>query len=131
MPMMSVNATLRTAILYRRPVEMFAAGHLHKACPHALGYKDGRLQVLVFQFFGESASGGLWRCFLLDEIAWVKIIDGPWRTGPHPVLKIETSFEHIDQEVRPQAHASRRNATLALRPWTVLPERGGKEKPGQ
>src|SRR5689334_12228501 len=97
---MSVHSTLRTAILCRRPVEMLAAGRLRKACPHALGYKNDRLKVLVFQFFGETRSalpsGGLWRSFLLTEIAWVKIIDGPWRIGQHRVLKIETSFDHID-----------------------------------
>ena len=118
MPMMSVDAALRTAILYRRPVEMFTAGRLRKACPHALGYKDDRHRVLVFQFFGESASAapsaGLWRSFLLTEIAWVRIIDGPWRTGLHRILKIETSFDHIDLEV-PRAHASGWDAATLLR----------------
>ena len=112
---MSVNATLRTAILYRRPVEMLAAGRLRKACPYALGYKNDRLKLLVFQFFGETRSAlpsaGLWRCFLLAEIAWVKIIEGPWRTGHHRVLKIETSFDYVDLEVRPRAHASTPGAT--------------------
>jgi predicted DNA-binding transcriptional regulator YafY len=80
----SVNATLRTAIRCQRPVEMLtAAGRLRQVCPHALGHKDYRLKVLVFQFFGESASGlpsrGAWRSFFLDEIEWAKIIDGPWR----------------------------------------------------
>ena len=102
---MSVNATLRTAILCRRPVEMHASGHLRKACPHALGYKDERLTVVVFQFFGETASAvspaGLWRSFYLNEIAWVKMIDGPWRAGPHRILKIETSLDRIDMEVLP------------------------------
>ena len=67
---MSVNATLRTAIRCQRPVEMLtAAGRLRQVCPHALGHKDHRLKVLVFQFFGESASGlpsrGAWRSFFL------------------------------------------------------------------
>ncbi len=54
---MLVDGILKTAIQCRRPVEMLTAGHLRQVCPHALGHKDYRLKVLVFQFFGESASG--------------------------------------------------------------------------
>jgi hypothetical protein len=93
------------------PVEMLtAAGRLRQVCPHALGHKDYRLKVLVFQFVGESASGlpssGAWRSFFLDEIEWAKIIDGPWRSDRNQVAKIETSFDHVDLEVRPRALAS-------------------------
>jgi len=108
---MSVVSTLRAAIRRRRPVEMLTpAGRLRQACPHALGHKDYRLKVLVFQFSGESASSlpsdGAWRSFFLDEIASVKIIDGPWRSGRNSIAKIETSFDHIDCAARPQALAS-------------------------
>ena len=53
--LMSVHETLKTAIWCRRPVELLTAGCLRQVCPHALGYKHGRLKVLVFQFSGESA----------------------------------------------------------------------------
>jgi hypothetical protein len=101
---MSVNAILRSAIRRQRPVEMLTpVGRLRQVCPHALGRKDHWLKVLVFQFFGESASGlpsrGAWRSFFLDEIAWAKIIDGPWRTAPNRVAKIEASFDHVHLEV--------------------------------
>jgi hypothetical protein len=108
---MSVNAILRSAIRRQCPVEMLTlAGRLRQVCPHALGHKDYRLKVLVFQFFGESASGlpsrGAWRSFFLDDIAWAKIIDGPWQSGRSRLAKIETSFDHVDLEVRPRALAS-------------------------
>ena len=64
------------------------------------------------QFFGESVSGlpsgGAWRSFFLDDIAWATIIHGPWRSGRNPVAKIETSFDHVDLEIRPRALASGR-----------------------
>ena len=103
----AVVSTLRAAIWRQRPVEMLtSAGLLRQACPHALGHKDRRLKVLVFQFSGASAStlpsDGAWRSFFLDEIASVKIIDGPWRSGRNSIAKIETSFDHIDWAVRPR-----------------------------
>jgi len=109
---MSVHAILKTAIWYQRPVEILTAGRLRQVCPHAIGHKGYRLKVLVFQFFGESVSGlpsgGAWRSFFLDDIAWATIIHGPWRSGRNPVAKIETSFDHVDLEIRPRALASGR-----------------------
>lgn len=110
---MSVHAILKTAIQCRRPVEMLTAGRLRQVCPHALGHKDYRLKVLAFQFFGESASvlpsGGAWRSFFLDDIAWVKIIDGAWWSDRNQVAKIEASFDHIECEVRwPPCHLRRK-----------------------
>ena len=62
------------------------------------------------QFFGESVSGlpsgGAWRSFFLDDIAWAKIIDGPWRSGRNRVAKVEASFDHL--EVHPRALVSGR-----------------------
>ena len=109
---MSVHEILKTAIWCRRPVEMLTAGCLRQVCPHALGYKHGRLKVLVFQFSGASASvlpsGGGWRSFFLDEISWAKFIDGSWQSDRNHVAKVEASFDHVDLEVRPRALASRR-----------------------
>ena len=113
---MSVNGILKTAIRCRRPVEMLTAGRLRQVCPHALGHRDYRLKVLVFQFSGESASvlpsDGAWRSFFLDDIAWAKITDGPWRSGRNRIAKIEASFDHVDLEVRPRALVSRRAQRL-------------------
>ena len=112
---MSVHEILKTAIWCRHPVEMLAAGCLRQVCPHALGHQDCRLKVLVFQFSGESASvlpsGGAWRSFFLDDIAWVKIIDGPWRSDRNQVAKIEASFDHVDWEVRPRSASNKSPAS--------------------
>lgn len=113
-----VKAMLRSAIRRKRRVEMLTpAGRLRQVCPHAIGHKDHRLKVLVFQFLGESESGlpfgGAWRSFFLDEIAWAKIIDGPWQSGRNRVAKIETSFDHVDLEVPSRAVASRRGRRLS------------------
>ena len=55
-------------------------------CPHMIGHKDGRLNVLFFQFAGESKKGlppgGQWRCIHLDELSDVSIAPGQWHTGP-------------------------------------------------
>jgi hypothetical protein len=91
---------------------MLTAGRSRQVCPHALGHKDSRLKVLVFQFSGESASGlpsdGAWRSFFLDDIAWAKIIDGPWRSDQNQVAKIEASFDRIDLEVRPRRASNKK-----------------------
>ena len=109
---MSVHGILRFAIWCRRPVEMLTAGHLRQVCPHALGHKDSRLKVLVFQVSGESSSGlpsgGAWRSFFLDDIASAKIIDGPWRSDRNQVAKIEASFDHVDLEVRPRTASKKK-----------------------
>ncbi len=55
-------------------------------CPHVIGHKHGRLNVLFFQFAGESKrdlpSRGQWRCIHLDELSNVSISSGQWHTGP-------------------------------------------------
>lgn len=109
---MPVDEIFKAAIRLRRPVEMVTAGRLRHACPHALGHKDYRLKVLVFQFSGESESGlpsgGAWRAFFLDDIGWARIADGPWQSGRNRRAKIEASFDHVDVEASLRARASRR-----------------------
>jgi|SRR6185312_8905248 len=55
-------------------------------CPHVVGYKNGQLNALFFQFAGGSKSGlppgGQWRCVHLDELSNVRSYPGEWHTGP-------------------------------------------------
>ena len=55
-------------------------------CPHVIGYKDGVLNALFFQFAGGSKSGlppgGQWRCVHVDELTDVRAEPGEWHTGP-------------------------------------------------
>jgi hypothetical protein len=107
----SVHETLKTAIRKRCCVVMMAEGRRREVCPHALGYKDKRLKLLVYQYSGASASGlandGAWRCFFFDDIWWTEIASGPWHSSPDYVAKAETSFDHIECLVPPLIHSSR------------------------
>ncbi len=105
---MSVHDTLRTAILKQRCVVMLAERKRRNVCPHALGFKDKRPKVLVYQYSGDSASGlgsdGAWRCFFLDDIWWAEITDGPWHSSRAYVFKVEVSFDYIECQVKSSAH---------------------------
>jgi hypothetical protein len=89
---------------------MMAERRRREVCPHALGYKDHRRKVLVYQYSGASASGlakdGAWRCFFLDDIRWTEIIDGAWCSSRDYVIKADTSFDYIECQVSPLARSS-------------------------
>ena len=97
---MSVQDTLKDAIVRKRCVRIFAEGRSREVCPHALGLKDGRPRMLAFQYSGGSASGlagsGQWRTFFLSEIASATMIDGPWQGGSNIVAKSEASLDRIE-----------------------------------
>jgi len=61
-------------------------GYQRIMCPHVIGYKDGVLNALFFQFAGGSKSGlppgGQWRCVHVDELGNVTAAPGEWHTGP-------------------------------------------------
>jgi hypothetical protein len=96
---LAVFDTLKEAIEKRRCVAMLADGTWRDVAPLAIGFKGAQKKVLTFQYKGDSksglAAGGAWRCFPLDDITWVKIIDDPWQCGNYPVVKTETSFDYI------------------------------------
>ena len=107
---MSVHETLKIAIRKRRCVVMMAGRRRREACPHALGYKDKRLRVLVYQYSGGSASGlandGGWRCFFVDDVWWTEIADGPWHSSHDYIAKAETSFDYIECQAVPLIRSS-------------------------
>lgn len=88
---------------------MMAERRRREVCPHALGYKDKRLKVLVYQYSGGSASGlaggGAWRCFFVDDILWTEITDGPWQSARDYIIKADTSFDYISCQAQPVLHA--------------------------
>jgi hypothetical protein len=108
---MSVEAILIRAIELRHRVEVLAGGRRREVCPFALGYKDGVRKVLTFQVEGGSrsglASGGAWRCFALDDIAWAETVEGAWRSGANPVAKTEASLDVVECVAHPP-HGSAR-----------------------
>ena len=109
---MDVFDTLRLAIEKHRCVTMLADGLRRDVAPLAIGFKGTQKKVLTFQFKGDSSSGlapgGAWRCFLIENIAWVKLNDEPWQSGNYPIAKMEASFDYVvcglGARVRTYAH---------------------------
>ncbi len=63
-------------------------GHDRIVCPHALGWKRGRIVALVYQCGGTTSGGVLptdprqrWRSLLLDDIEQAGLIDGAWQSA--------------------------------------------------
>src|SRR6266704_5014135 len=66
-----------------------STGRRRLLCPHLLGWnKHRRLQVLCYQYGGDSESGlqpagasDNWRCLAVEYLSQVELIDGPWHTA--------------------------------------------------
>jgi hypothetical protein len=99
---MNTYQMLRQAIIDRKIVRCSYGGYRREVCPHVIGTKNGRKQLLAFQFAGESSSGlptgGEWRCMKVDGISEVSVQDGPWRTGTGH-SRPQTCVDLIDVEV--------------------------------
>ncbi len=86
-----VYRILRAAVESRRPISAVYHNRHRLFCPHRLGLnKDGLPRVLCYQYEGESESGlkpmgspDNWRCFALDQLRSVELLDGPWQTAPN------------------------------------------------
>jgi len=86
-----VYRTVRSAVESRRPISAVYHNRHRLVCPHRLGLnKDGLPRVLCYQYGGESESGlkprgspDNWRCFALDQLRSVELLDGPWQTAPN------------------------------------------------
>lgn len=96
---------LRAAIQNRQQVIGTYKGRHREMCPHAIGYKEGREKVLLFQFAGDSSKGRItsdtadnWRCMFVDELVGMRVKDGEWHTfGNHS--RPSTCFDRIVLEV--------------------------------
>src|SRR6266567_232898 len=83
------HAQVRSAIVHRRPIAALYRGRKRLLCPHLLGWnKRRRLQVLCYQYGGDSESGlqpagasDNWRCLAVENLSNVKLLDGPWQTA--------------------------------------------------
>ena len=84
-----VHAQVRAAIIHRRPIAALYRGRRRLLCPHLLGWnKHRRLQVLCYQYGGDSESGlkpadaaDNWRCLAVENLSQVELLDGPWQTA--------------------------------------------------
>jgi predicted DNA-binding transcriptional regulator YafY len=78
---------LEQALTQKRPVALRYHGRDRIVCPHAVGWKNGRLRVLSYQV--ADSAGTLsseeptqrWRCLFLDEIEAPVITDRRWESA--------------------------------------------------
>src|SRR5689334_14489532 len=75
---------IRQAIIDGKQVTCSYDGLYRECCPHAIGTKGERENVLMFQFAGESSKklppSGQWKCMHVDLIEAASVQDGPWHT---------------------------------------------------
>src|SRR6266487_4852325 len=99
------HTQVRAAIVHRRPIAALYRGRPRLLCPHLLGWnKHRRLQVLCYQYGGDSESGlkpagasDNWRCLAVENLSDVDLLDGPCKQqritrGPKPVSKKSNSM---------------------------------------
>ena len=100
--------TLRAAIANRQQVTAMFKSVPRKFCPHAIGTKNGKPHVFVYQFGGESSSRPLetegspknWRCMPVDGLYNITLQNGAWHTatsGGHS--KPQSYIDQINLEV--------------------------------
>ncbi|HEY3936393.1 MAG TPA: hypothetical protein VGL97_03135 [Bryobacteraceae bacterium] len=112
---------IRAAVLEKRPIAAFYDGFERLFCPHVLGRnKEGRLQVLCYQFGGKSTRGlepvgsaANWRCIALAKLESVKGVEGAWRTSANH-SSTQTCIEWIEFDAEdPSKNGTRRSAAKA------------------
>lgn len=119
--METVHDLIRRAMLHKSPIQAVYKERRRMLCPHVLGRnKDGRLQVLCYQFAGESSRGlehgesaANWRCIPLDGLRSVELLDLPWRSGVKH-SNIQTCIEYIELDAEdPSKNGTRRVSAQA------------------
>lgn len=76
-----------SAISEQKNVSFTYDGHFRECSPHAIGFKAGRINVLVYQFGGHTSKGPVladsrsnWRCLDGSKIIDLEIINGEWHS---------------------------------------------------
>ena len=100
------HAQVRSAIIHRRPIATLYRGRRRLLCPHLLGWnKHRRLQVLSYQYGGDSESGlkpagssDNWRCLAVENLSGVELLDGPWQTADNH-SRPQTCIEEVELDV--------------------------------
>jgi hypothetical protein len=100
------HAQLRAAIIHRRPVVALYRGRRRLLCPHLLGRnKQRRLQVLCYQYGGDSESGlqhagasDNWRCLAVENLSRVELLNEPWQTAENH-SRPQTCIEEVELDV--------------------------------
>jgi len=100
------HAQVRSAIVHRRPIAALYRGRTRLLCPHLLGWnKHRRLQVLCYQYGGDSESGlkpagasDNWRCLAVENLSHVQLLVGPWQTAENH-SRPQTCIEEVELDV--------------------------------
>jgi hypothetical protein len=107
--MASTYDIIRRAILNKEQVIATYNGYRREMCPHAIGTKNGRQQVLFYQFGGYSSSGlgppgspSNWRCIPISRLSNVETRKGEWYTAPN-YSRPQTCVDHVDIDVEHEA----------------------------
>jgi len=95
--------TLEAALRQRRPVRLTYHGRQRTVCPHALGWKNDRAMMLVYQSDGQATAGSLpgprqgWRNLFVDDICDVTLADpaAAWETAAN--YNASNPFNSIDR----------------------------------
>ena len=104
---MSTYSIIRQAISDMHQITGMYDGYYREMCPHAIGTKNGKEQVLVYQFAGDTSKGPVcdpkskqnWRCLEVSKLIDVKVKAGQWHTADNH-RAASTCVDHIDVEVR-------------------------------
>ena len=103
-----VYELLRYAAIRRQPVAAIYDGQPRLLCPHVGGWKEGRRNVLCYQFGGRSNSiesfppegKGLWRCLAVKRLSQVELRTGAWHTESRS--KGQTCIDEVDFDIDAQ-----------------------------
>lgn len=89
-------------MLAGKPIAFTYQGYRREVCAHVIGMKNGREQVLTFQYGGGSSSGlppgGQWRCMPVGGIGDVQVLNGTWQSGANH-NQTQTCVDQIDVEL--------------------------------
>jgi len=105
------HVQIRSAIVHRRPITALYRGRRRLLCPHLLGWsKRRRLQVLCYQYGGDSESGlqpagasDNWRCLAVENLSQIELLDGPWQTAENHsrpqncIDEVELDVDHFPE----------------------------------
>jgi hypothetical protein len=120
------HAQVRAAIVHRRPISALYRGRRRLLCPHLLGWnKNRRLQVLCYQYGGDSESGlkpagasDNWRCLAGENLSHVESLDGPRQTAENHsrpqncIDEIELDVDDFPAPVSPTQSPDPKSAKL-------------------
>ena len=93
---------LEQALRERHPVRVLYHGHERVLSPHALGWKNGRAQVLAYQAGSDRHlppdPQQCWRLMFVDEIEDAVLTDGRWLTADN-YLPGSHGFDVVEVEI--------------------------------